>query len=94
VDNHESTIDPAIDEKNGLAGNRWLNRNVFLFGLTSLLSDFCHEMATAVLPQFMQAIGASAAALGFISCMGLWLCRHRRPCWDSPHGLQPLLLDA
>jgi MFS family permease len=34
--------------------------------LTSLFSDFCHEMATAVLPQFMQAIGASAAALGFI----------------------------
>ena len=46
--------------------NRWLNRNVFAFGLTSLLSDFCHEMATAVLPQFMQAIGSSAAALGFI----------------------------
>lgn len=45
---------------------RWLNRNVFLFGLTSLLSDVCHEMATAILPQFMQAIGASAAALGFI----------------------------
>ena len=44
----------------------WLNRNVFAFGLTSFLSDFCHEMATAVLPQFMQTIGASAAALGFI----------------------------
>ncbi len=44
----------------------WLNRNVFAFGLTSFFSDFCHEMATAVLPQFMQAIGASAAALGFI----------------------------
>jgi MFS family permease len=35
-------------------------------GLTSLLSDFCHEMATAVLPQFMQAIGATASALGMI----------------------------
>ncbi len=46
--------------------DRWLNRNVFAFGLTSLLSDFCHEMATAVLPQFMQAIGSSAAVLGFI----------------------------
>ena len=44
----------------------WLNRNVFAFGLTSFLSDFSHEMATAVLPQFMQAIGASAAILGFI----------------------------
>ena len=45
---------------------RWFNRNVFGFGLTSFLGDFCHEMATAVLPQFMQAIGASAAALGFV----------------------------
>lgn len=45
---------------------RWLNRNVIGFGLTSLLSDFCHEMATAVLPQFMQVLGSSAAALGFI----------------------------
>ena len=45
---------------------RWFNRNVFAFGLTSFLGDVCHEMATAVLPQFMQAIGASAAALGFI----------------------------
>ena len=48
------------------APGHWLNRNVVLFGLTSLFSDFCHEMATAVLPQFMQAIGASVASLGFI----------------------------
>jgi len=47
-------------------GGRWLNRNVFAMGLTSFLGDFCHEMATAVLPQFMQAIGASASVLGFI----------------------------
>jgi len=46
--------------------SRWLNRNVFAMGLTSLLGDFSHEMATAVLPQFMQAIGASATVLGFI----------------------------
>jgi len=46
--------------------NHWLNRNVFAMGLTSFLSDFCHEMATAILPQFMQAIGASVTALGFI----------------------------
>jgi len=59
------------DESSELEGQtirtgKWLNRNVFAFGLTSLMSDFCHEMATAVLPQFMQTIGASAAALGFI----------------------------
>ena len=45
---------------------KWLNRNIIGFSLTSFLSDFCHEMATAVLPQFIQAIGASAAALGLI----------------------------
>lgn len=55
-----------IDSKKEAPANGWLNRNVFLFGLTSLLSDFGHEMATAILPQFMQVIGSSAAALGFI----------------------------
>jgi MFS family permease len=48
------------------SSGRWFNRNVFAFGLTSFLSDFCHEMATSILPQFMQTIGSSAAALGFI----------------------------
>jgi MFS family permease len=45
---------------------KWCNRNVVAFGLTSFLSDFCHEMATSILPQFMQAIGATAATLGLI----------------------------
>lgn len=52
--------------KNERIDRRWLNRNVLAMGLTSFLGDFCHEMATAVLPQFMQAIGASVTALGFI----------------------------
>ncbi len=47
-------------------GGHWLNRNVFAMGVTSFLGDFSHEMATAVLPQFMQVIGASANVLGFI----------------------------
>jgi hypothetical protein len=37
--------------------NRWLNKNVFAFGLTRFLSDFCHEMATVVLPWFVIAYG-------------------------------------
>ena len=53
-------------EKQTTATGKWLNRNIFGFALTSFLSDFCHEMATAVLPQFIQTIGVSAAALGFI----------------------------
>ena len=44
----------------------WLNRNVVGMGLTSLLSDVGHEMATAILPGFLTALGVSAAALGFI----------------------------
>ncbi|MDA8141989.1 MAG: MFS transporter [Desulfobacteraceae bacterium] len=58
-----SREEPTKVEK-GLGG--WLNRNVLAFGLTSLLGDICHEMATAVLPQFMRAIGAGAASLGLI----------------------------
>jgi MFS family permease len=62
---HKTVSIEGLENERALKG-RWLNRNVFSFGLTSLLSDFCHEMATAVLPQFMQTIGAPAAALGFI----------------------------
>jgi MFS family permease len=53
-------------DKGAPVPGKWFSRNVLGFGVTSLFSDFCHEMATAILPQFMQAIGASAAALGFI----------------------------
>ena len=45
---------------------KWLNRNVFAMGLTSLLSDAGHEMVTAILPFFLAAIGAGPAALGLI----------------------------
>jgi MFS family permease len=44
----------------------WLKRNVVGMGLSSLLSDVSHEMATAVLPGFLTALGVSAAALGLI----------------------------
>jgi MFS family permease len=64
IEKKPATIN-ADPEPKPRAGH-WLNRNVFAFGLTSLFSDFCHEMATSILPQFMQTIGASAAALGSI----------------------------
>lgn len=44
----------------------WLNRNVSGMGITSFLSDACHEMATAVLPGFLAVIGAPPSALGLI----------------------------
>ncbi len=44
----------------------WLNRNVVGMGVTSLFSDWGHEMATAILPAFLAVIGVPAAALGAI----------------------------
>lgn len=45
---------------------RWLNRDIVGMTLTSLLSDASHEMVTVVLPGFLLALGAPAAALGYI----------------------------
>jgi predicted MFS family arabinose efflux permease len=44
----------------------WLNGTVLGVGLTSLASDWGHEMATAVLPAFLISIGAGPAWLGAI----------------------------
>jgi MFS family permease len=44
----------------------WLNRTVLGVGLTSLLSDWSHETATAILPAFLALIGAGPAWLGAI----------------------------
>ena len=45
---------------------RWLNSTVLGVGLTSLMSDWSHEMATAVLPAFLVALGAGPGWLGAI----------------------------
>ncbi len=44
----------------------WLNRTTLGISLASLLSDISHELATAVLPAFLLALGAGPAALGWI----------------------------
>jgi len=44
----------------------WLDRTVLGVGLTSLLSDWSHETATAILPAFLATIGAGPAWLGAI----------------------------
>lgn len=44
----------------------WLNRTILGVGLTSLLSDWSHEAATAILPAFLAVIGAGPAWLGAI----------------------------
>jgi MFS family permease len=51
----------GIDQK-----QHWLTRTVLGIGLTSLFSDWSHEIATAVLPAFLAAIGAGPAWLGAI----------------------------
>ncbi len=50
----------------GVTRNGWITRSVIGIGLTSLFSDMGHEMATAVLPMFLAALGGTAATLGLI----------------------------
>ncbi len=45
---------------------RKLNRNVYIFGITSFLNDTASEMAYWVLPAFLTSIGAGPAKLGII----------------------------
>jgi MFS family permease len=54
----------GVPEAEGRRG--WLNRTVAAFGLTSLLSDVGHEMATSVLPLQLVRLGLGATALGVI----------------------------
>jgi hypothetical protein len=55
-------------------GHRWLNRGVLGIALTSLFSDWSHEIATAVLPAFLGSLGAGAAWLGIIEGISLRTC--------------------
>src|SRR5271163_1322814 len=55
-----------MDAKSSRPIENWLTRTVLGVGLTSLFSDWSHEIATAVLPAFLTAIGAGPAWLGAI----------------------------
>jgi len=48
------------------AARRWLNSTVLGIGVASLLSDWSHETATAILPAFLASLGVAAAWLGLI----------------------------
>ena len=52
---------PEVQKKSA-----WLNRTVLGVGVTSLFSDWSHEIATAMLPAFLATIGAGPAWLGAI----------------------------
>ncbi|HTQ38461.1 MAG TPA: MFS transporter [Pirellulales bacterium] len=45
---------------------RWLNRTVWGIVVATFFSDVSHEMATAVLPDFIKAVGMGPLALGLI----------------------------
>lgn len=81
----------------------WLTRGVFGIGLASLLSDWGHEAATAVLPAFLASLGAPAIALGviegvsdglssFAKLAGGWIAD--RPAWRKPTGIVGYLATA
>ncbi len=44
----------------------WINRTVIGIVLATFLSDFSHEMCTAVLPLYLSTVGLGPAALGVI----------------------------
>jgi MFS family permease len=48
------------------ASRGWLNRTTLGVSLASLFSDISHELATAVLPAFLVALGTGPAVLGWI----------------------------
>jgi MFS family permease len=59
-----AAVEPAASRLG--RNSRWLNRTTLGVSLASLFSDVSHEMATAVLPAFLLAIGSGAGALGLI----------------------------
>ena len=48
------------------AASKWLNRTTLGIGLTSLLSDWSHEIATSILPMMVMSLGAGPVWLGAI----------------------------
>ena len=60
----DATLTAVNPDRNSSSG--WLNRTVLGVGVTSLFSDWSHEIATAILPAFLASIGAGPAWLGAI----------------------------
>src|SRR6202795_4708457 len=57
---------PSPESSAQKTSTHWLNRTVLGVGLTSLFSDWSHEIATSILPAFLASIGAGPAWLGAI----------------------------
>jgi MFS family permease len=54
------------NQKDPSTSSSWLNRTTLGIGLTSLFSDWSHEIATAILPAFLASLGAGPGWLGAI----------------------------
>ena len=67
---HETEEFPSgtglLNSKAPSAQTSWLNRTTLGIGLTSLFSDWSHEIATAILPAFLASLGAGPGWLGVI----------------------------
>src|SRR5271154_4125765 len=82
---------------------RWLTRGVLGIGLASLFSDWGHEAATAILPAFLESLGAPAIALGVIEGVSDGLSSFAklaggfvadRPRWRRPTAIVGFLATA
>jgi MFS family permease len=76
----------------------WLNRTVLGTGLTSLASDWSHEMATTVLPGLLVTLGAGPGWLGAIEGAADGLSSFTKLAaghWtDRLHRRKPLVVSA
>jgi MFS family permease len=55
-----------MNQESSSSGSSWLNRTTLGIGLTSLFSDWSHEIATTILPAFLASLGAGPGWLGAI----------------------------
>jgi MFS family permease len=82
------------EERATRQSGRWLTPGVLGIGLASLLSDWGHEAATAILPAFLASMGAPAYALGVIEGVSDGLSSFAKLAggWiaDRPHLRKPV----
>ena len=91
-----------VSEAKGTPGSGsasgWLNRTVLGTGLTSLASDWSHEMATTVLPGLLITLGAGPGWLGAIEGAADGLSSFTKLAaghWtDRLHRRKPLVVSA
>lgn len=62
----DSHLKQQSGSQQGGAKGSWLNRTTLGIGLTSLFSDWSHEIATSIFPAFLASLGAGPGWLGVI----------------------------